>query len=160
MAGRAAVRSANKNQAALDTTMPEGELQGYPLMLTGTALDYRVRLFFEPEFNFEGTEALSRMSEGTAVFPGCENTAWTLWNSGLALTPEQRKDDDYLGRLCIIAAHLEGVSRSGIDGEWIVKAETMTHDQLLQSLPNFWINDISLSPNPPKGWHLGSCMRD
>ena len=69
MAGRAAGRSTNKILSALDTTMPEGEGQGYPWMLIGTAFDYRVRLFFESEFNFEGTMALGRMSKGNGRYP-------------------------------------------------------------------------------------------
>ena len=144
MAGTAAVRSANQMLSSFDTMMPNGERKGYPWMLIGTAFDYRVRLFFEPESNFEGTVALGRMPRGMVALPGCENTEWTLWNAGMALTPEQRKDDDYLGRLSIIAAHLEGVWRAGNVGEWFPKAETMTHEQLLESVPDVWTNDISL----------------
>jgi hypothetical protein len=111
-------------------------------MLIGTAFDYRVRLFFEPEFNFEDTVALGRMPRGMASFPGCDNTAWSLWNAGVGLTPEQREDDDYLGRMCIIAAQLEDVWRRGIVGEWFLEAEQMTPEQLVESIPDAWANDI------------------
>lgn len=144
MAGKAAVRETNKELASFGTVLPEGAGTGYPWMLIGTAFDYRVRLFFEPEFNFENTLALGREPVGRVYFTGCENTAWALWKAGTALTPEQRKDDDYLARLCVIAAHLEGVWRSGIVGEWFETAEMMVLEQLLESVPDAWTNDLTL----------------
>ena len=143
MASKAAARTANKKLSKFDTALPEGERKGYPWMMIGTAFDYRVRLFFEPEFNFEDTVALGRMPRGMASIPGCENTAWFLWNAGVGLTPEQRDDNDYLGRLCIIAAQLEDVWRRSIVGEWFLEAEKMTSEQLLESIPDAWANDIT-----------------
>ena len=142
MASKAAARTANKMLSTFNTTLPEGEHRDYPWMLIGTAFDYRVRLFFEPGFNFEDTVALGRVPRGMVSIPGCENTAWSLWNAGVGLTPEQRENDDYLGRLCIIAAQLEDVWRRGVVGEWFLEAEQMTPEQLVESIPDAWANDI------------------
>ena len=143
MASKVAVRTANKTLSAFNTTLPEGERKSYPWMMIGTAFDYRVRLFFEPEFNFEDTVAFGRVPGGMGSIQGCENTARLLWNAGVGLTPEQREDDVYLGRLCIIAAQLEDVWRRGIVGEWFLEAENMTPEQLLESIPIAWTNDLT-----------------
>ena len=145
MPGKAAVREANRMLASFDTILPEGERKDYPWMMIGTAFDYRVRLFFEPEFDFESTIALRRASLlGAVSFPECESTEQALRDEGKMLTPVRREDDDYLGRLCIIAAQLEGVWRSGIVGEWFLKAETLTPSQLFESISDTWVNDLTL----------------
>ena len=61
----------------------------------------------------------------------------------MGITPEHRGDDDYLARLCVIAAHLEVVYRSGIVGDWFLEAEAMTPDRLLASIPSAQVSDIT-----------------
>ena len=95
-------------------------------MLVGTAFDYRVRLFFEPDFNFENTIALGRVVRGMATRPEFAQTAQSLWFAGIALDAERRKDAEYLARLCVIAAHLENAWRGGVAGERLLEAESMT----------------------------------
>ena len=143
MPGGIVAKIANKKLSTSITSFPQGERKGYPYSLTGTAFDYRARLFVEPEFSFIGTVALLSTSQGYER-DGCENTEWFLWNAARSgITPEQRNDDDYLARLCVIAAHLEVPYRTGVVGDWFLEAEAMTPNQLLASIPNAQVSDIT-----------------
>ena len=51
MPSKVAARTANRMLSGFETVRPEGGLESYPWMLVGTAFDYRVRMFFEPDFN-------------------------------------------------------------------------------------------------------------
>ena len=143
MPGGIVAKIANKKLSTSITSFPQGERKGYPYSLTGTAFDYRARLFFEPEFSFIGTVALLSTSQGYGK-DGCENTEWFLWNAtGSGVTPKQRGDDDYLARLCVIAAHLEAMYRTGVVSNWFLEAEAMTPNQLLASIPGAQVSDIT-----------------
>ena len=138
MPGGVATRQANKILSDVDTVIPATDRTGYPWMLVGTAFDYRARLFFEPGFNFEKTVAFHL----GPVF--CRNTAELLRSAGESLTPDQRADDDYLARLCMIAAHLEGVSRSGgMIGTWLSEAELMAPEQVIERIPGEVVDDLT-----------------
>ena len=129
--------------ANCETVEPAVERKSYPWMLAGTAFDYRARLFFEPAFNFENTMALGRSRLGMTAPKECANTSKFLSYAGLELTAEQRADDDYLARLCVIAAYLEGVHRSGKVGDWLLEAEKMTPEELLEVIPDPLVSDVT-----------------
>lgn len=143
--GRGAAREANAKLSKCNTVVPEGDQTGYPWMLAGTAFDYRARFFFLPEFDFGDTVALGRLPSGSIVSPSeeCRNVADFLSSAGKSLTSEKRSDDDYLARLCVIAAHLEGPWRSGIVGEWLLSADKMEPERIMESIPDNLADDIT-----------------
>ena len=143
--GRAAAREANAILSKCDMVMPKGEQSSYPWKLAGTAFDYRARFFFAPEFDFGNTVALGRLPRGSIVSPSdeCRNVADFLSSAGMSLTSEKRCDDDHLARLCVIAAHLEGTWRSGIVGEWLLSADNMEPNRIMESVPDNLANDIT-----------------
>ena len=143
MPSKVAARTANRMLSGCETVRPEGGLESYPWMLVGTAFDYRVRMFFEPDFNFENTVALGRVERGMMSRQEFSQTAESLWLAGVGLDAEQKEDNEYLARLCIIAAHLENAWRGGVPGEWLLEAENMTTQQRLDSIPAVVVNDVA-----------------
>ena len=155
MPSKSAARTANKKLSDFDTALPPGERENYPWMLVGTAFDYRARLFFEPALNFEDTAALGRVWRGMMAPAECHNTAELLWFAGSGLTPERRADDDYLARLCVVAAHLEDVYRRGVVGEWLLEAEKMTPERVMEAIPDALAGDVTQMAKKLEGVFLG-----
>ena len=135
--------------ATLRTTRPQGPLVGYPWALVGTAIDYRIRVCWQPFVAEDTVAAIGgrlahelEMGAAARVWPDLRDQ-WNLLT--YFITPPRPRAlavgrEDRIARMSIIMAAYEGIARSGRQDRLL--QESISLNDALHRVPNSVVADF------------------